>query len=201
MSAGEMEIPYVVEPRPDTGLNNGKIGIWLFLASEVMLFGALFASYIMLRVGNPAWPKGTTYLNVPLATLNTIILISSSITMVLAWASLVRRDFGKYRLFMGITILCGFGFLVVKYFEYTAKFHHGYFPATNTFLGIYFTLTGLHMLHVIGGMAVNAYFWGPGTSLWKTDPVHFTNRVENAGLFWHLVDLVWIFLFPVLYLL
>ena len=200
MSAA-MEIPYVVEPRPDTGLNNGKIGIWLFLASEVMLFGSLFASYIMLRVGNPAWPKGTTYLNVPLATLNTVILISSSITMVLAWASLVRRDFGKFRLFMGITILCGFGFLVVKYFEYSAKFHHGYLPSTNTFLGIYFTLTGLHMLHVIGGMAVNAWFFGPGASLWKTDPVHFTNRVENAGLFWHLVDLVWIFLFPVLYLL
>jgi cytochrome c oxidase subunit III len=201
MSAGAMEIPYVVEPRPDTGLNNGKIGIWLFLASEVMLFGALFASYIMLRVGNPAWPKGTQYLNVPLATLNTVILISSSITMVLAWASLVRGNFGKYRMFMGITILCGLGFLIVKYFEYTAKFAHGYFPATNTFLGIYFTMTGLHMLHVIGGMAVNAWFWGPGTSLWKTDPVHFTNRVENSGLFWHLVDLVWIFLFPVLYLL
>jgi cytochrome c oxidase subunit 3 len=113
----------------------------------------------------------------------------------------VRGNFGKYRMFMGITILCGLGFLVVKYFEYTAKFHHGYFPATNTFLGIYFTMTGLHMLHVVGGMAVNAWFWGPGTSLWKTDPVHFTNRVENSGLFWHLVDLVWIFLFPVLYLL
>src|SRR5580765_7222956 len=107
-----MEIPYTVELRRDTGLNNGKIGIWLFLASEVMLFGSLFASYIMLRVGNPAWPKGSHYLNVPLATLNTVILISSSITMVLAWASLVRRDFGKFRLFMGITILCGFGFLI-----------------------------------------------------------------------------------------
>jgi cytochrome c oxidase subunit 3 len=201
MSAHAMEIPYTVEPRPDTGLTNGKIGIWLFLASEVMLFGALFASYIMLRVGNPAWPKGTTYLNVPLATLNTVILISSSITMVLAWASLVKNDFGKYRLFMGITILCGFGFLGVKYVEYTTKFHHGYFPRTNTFLGIYFTLTGLHMLHVIGGMAVNTYFWGPGAALWKTNRTHFTNRVENAGLFWHLVDLVWIFLFPVLYLL
>lgn len=200
-AAAEMEIPYTVEARPDTGLNNGKIGIWLFLASEVMLFGALFASYIMLRVGNPAWPKGTQYLSVPLATLNTVILITSSITMVLAWASLVRRDFGKYKLYMGITILCGLGFLIVKYFEYSAKFHHGYLPSTNTFLGIYFTLTGLHMLHVIGGMAVNAWFWGPGTSLWKTDPVHFTNRVENSGLFWHLVDLVWIFLFPVLYLL
>ena len=196
-----MEIPYTVEARPDTGLTNGKLGIWLFLASEVMLFGALFASYVMLRVGNEHWPAGATYLNIPLATLNTVILISSSVTMVLAWASLARNDFKKFRVFMAITILCGFGFLTVKYFEYSAKFHHELYPSTNTFLAIYFTLTGLHMLHVIGGMAVNSYLWGPGSALWKTDPVHFTNRVENSGLFWHLVDLVWIFLFPILYLL
>ena len=196
-----MEIPYTVEARPDTGLTNGKLGIWLFLASEVMLFGALFASYVMLRVGNEHWPAGATYLNIPLATLNTVILISSSVTMVLAWASIAKHDFKKFRLFMGITILCGFGFLTVKYFEYSAKFHHELFPSTNTVLAIYFTLTGLHGLHVIGGMAVNSYLWGPGSALWKTDPVHFTNRVENSGLFWHLVDLVWIFLFPILYLL
>lgn len=196
-----MEIPYTVAPRSDTGLNNGKIAIWLFLASEVMLFGALFASYIMLRVGAEEWPHGSHYLNIPLAATNTVVLITSSITMVLAWASLVRKNFARFRLFQAITILCGFGFLGIKYVEYTTKFHHGYFPSTNTFLGIYFTLTGLHGLHVIGGMAVNAYLWGPGSKLWKTDPVHFTNRVENAGLFWHLVDLVWIFLFPVLYLL
>jgi cytochrome c oxidase subunit III len=196
-----MEIPYTVEARPDTGLTNGKLGIWLFLASEVMLFGALFASYVMLRVGSENWPPGSTYLNIPLATLNTVILISSSVTMVLAWASIAKHDFKKFRLFMGITILCGFGFLIVKYFEYSAKFHHELYPSTNTFLAIYFTLTGLHGLHVIGGMAVNSYLWGPGSALYKTDPVHFMNRVENSGLFWHLVDLVWIFLFPILYLL
>ena len=196
-----MEIPYTVEVRLDTGLSNGKLGIWLFLASEVMLFGALFASYVMLRVGAHEWPAGATYLNIPLATLNTVILISSSVTMVLAWASIAKHDFKRFRLFMGITILCGFGFLIVKYFEYSAKFHHELYPSTNTFLAIYFTLTGLHGLHVIGGMAVNSYLWGPGSALYKTDPVHFMNRVENSGLFWHLVDLVWIFLFPILYLL
>jgi cytochrome c oxidase subunit 3 len=197
----EMEIPYTVHARPDTGLTNGKIGIWLFLASEVMLFGALFATYIILRVGAPEWPHGSSILNVPLATFNTIVLISSSVTMVMAWASLMRKQFGKYRMFMGATVLLGGVFLVVKYFEYSAKFHHHLFPSTNTFLAIYFTLTGLHMLHVIGGMVVNAYFWGPGAKLWKTDPVHFAQRVEHSGLFWHFVDLVWIFLFPVLYLL
>jgi len=193
-------IPYTVEIRPDTGLNNVKIGIWLFLASEVMLFGALFAGYILLRVGATEWPHGADLLNVPMATANTIVLISSSVTMVMAWASLMRRQLGRYRLFMGATVLFGLVFLVIKFFEYSAKLHHGLLPGTNTFLAIYFTLTGLHGLHVIGGMVVNAYLLGPGSKMWHTNPQQFTNRVEAAGLFWHFVDLVWIFLFPVLYL-
>ena len=196
-----MEIPYTVEVRRDTGLTNGKIGIWLFLASEVMLFGALFASYILMRVGSTSWPRGDTVLNVPLATVNTIVLIASSVTMVMAWASLMRRRFGTFRIYMGATILCGLAFLVIKFFEYSAHFHEGKLPSSDQFHAIYFTLTGLHGLHVMGGMVVNAYFWGPGAKLWKTNPVWFTNRVENAGLFWHFVDLVWIFLFPTLYLL
>ena len=196
-----MEIPYTVSIRQDTGLSSGKIGIWLFLASEVMLFGALFASYILLRTGASEWPRGASILNVPMATFNTVVLISSSVTMVMAWASLMRNRFAAYRGYMGATVLLGGVFLVVKYFEYSAKFHHELYPKTNTFLAIYFTLTGLHMLHVLGGMAVNAWLWGPGARLWKTNPQWFTNRVENSGLFWHFVDLVWIFLFPVLYLL
>jgi heme/copper-type cytochrome/quinol oxidase subunit 3 len=196
-----MEIPYTVETRPDTGLSNGKLGVWLFLASEVMLFSALFSSYILLRVGSTEWPHGSEELSVPLAFFNTVVLITSSVTMVMAWASLMRNQFGRFRMYMGGTVLLGGVFLVVKYFEYSHKFHDGLFPSTNNFLAIYFTLTGLHMLHVIGGMAVNAYFWGPGAKLWKKNPTWFTNRVENSGLFWHFVDLVWIFLFPTLYLL
>lgn len=197
-----MEIPYNVEARPDTGLYNAKLGIWLFLASEVMLFGALFSSYILLRTGAPSWPQGRELgLNVPLATLNTMILIASSVTVVLSWAALRLGDFKKFRLHMGLTLLCGLGFLVIKYIEYSAKFHHGDFPSTNMFFAIYFTLTGLHGLHVVGGMVVNAYFWGPGAKMWKTEPQRFTNRIEVAGLYWHFVDLVWIFLFPTLYLL
>ncbi len=196
-----MQIPYTVKIRPDTGLNNAKLGIWLFLASEVMLFGALFASYILLRTGASVWPTGRTILSVPMATLNTVVLIASSVTMVMAWASLARNQFPRFKIWMGLTILLGLVFLVVKYFEYSGKFHHGLFPSTNTFLAIYFTLTGLHGLHVIAGMVVNAYLWGPGSGLWKKDPEHFTNRVEQSGLFWHFVDLMWIFLFPILYLL
>jgi heme/copper-type cytochrome/quinol oxidase subunit 3 len=198
-----MEIPYTVEERPDTGLINSKLGIWLFLASEVMLFGGLFSAYVFLRLGAPdgAFHEWGQDLNVPLATLNTLILISSSVTMVMSWASLKMNDFKKFKMYMGITLLCSVGFLVIKYIEYTSKFHHGIFPSTNTFMAIYFTLTGLHGLHIIGGMIVNGFLMGPGSKMWKTEPEHFTNRIEIAGLYWHFVDLVWIFLFPVLYLL
>jgi len=178
-----MEIPYTVQPREDTGLFNAKVGIWLFLASEVMLFGALFSAYILLRVGSTNWLYGEAKdLNVWLGTANTGVLI-------------------KFKAYMGATILLGLVFMVIKAFEYTAKFHHGHLPGTHTFYAIYFTLTGLHAVHVFGGMVVNSFFWGPGSKLWKSDPVRFTNRVEIGGLFWHFVDLVWIFLFPVLYLL
>jgi heme/copper-type cytochrome/quinol oxidase subunit 3 len=91
--------------------------------------------------------------------------------------------------------------MVIKGFEYAAKFEHHTYPSTSTFFAIYFTLTGLHGLHVLGGMVVNGYFWGPGAKLWRTQPERFAHRIEVAGLYWHFVDLVWIFLFPVLYLL
>ena len=196
-----MDIPYTVKNRPDTGLYNGKLGVWLFLASEVMLFGGLFSAYIFLRTGVDSWPLGTEYLDVPLATLNTLFLITSSVTMVMSWASLKLNDFKKFKLYSGVTLFLALAFLVVKYFEYTHKFHVGYLPSTNNFLGIYFTMTGLHVLHIIGGMIVIFYYWMPGAKMWEVDPERFTNRIEIVGLYWHFVDLVWIFLFPVLYLL
>jgi cytochrome c oxidase subunit 3 len=273
-----MDIPYTVAPRQDTGLYNAKVGIWLFLASEVMLFGALFSAYILLRVGadDVAWPH--RLLNVPLGTLNTLVLITSSITVVMAWTKLKLNDFSGYKKFQTVTILCALCFLVIKSFEYRDKFMHyeviktngeivdghlkektkdfvvleghvvpkvpmgeraiatgavirnekggadpahehhaehteikiptaeikkmeNYGPWHNTYMAIYFTLTGLHALHVIGGALVIAFIWGPGAGMWKTEPERYTNRVEVSGLFWHFVDLVWIFLFPVLYLL
>lgn len=196
-----MEIPYTVSARPDTGLYNAKLGIWLFLASEVMLFGALFSSYILLRIGAEEWPTGSDILSVPIATVNTLILIASSVTMVMSWASLKMKDIGKYKIYMGLTILLAVAFLVIKAFEYNAKFSHHLYPETSTFLAIYFTITGLHGLHILGGIIVNGYLLGPGIKMWQTNPEQFTNRIEIAGLYWHFVDLVWIFLFPVLYLL
>jgi cytochrome c oxidase subunit III len=194
-----VNIPYTVEERPDTGLTNGKLGIWLFLASEVMLFGALFSTYIILRTGATEWPHGE--LSVGLGAVNTIILITSSVTMVLAWASLKVNNWGRHRLYLIGTFLLAGVFLVNKYFEYADHFARGEMPSHSTFLAIYYTLTGLHGLHILGGMVVMAYFAGPGAGLWKKNPEQFTNRIEYTGLYWHFVDLVWIFLFPVLYLL
>ena len=197
-----MQIPYNEELRPDTGLYNAKLGIWIFLASEVMLFGGLFSAYIMLRVGAPVWPPlGTALLNIPMASFITVVLITSSITMVMAWASLKMNNFGKFKMYMGLTLLFSAMFLVVKYFEYSAKLSHGFTPAHDTSLAIYYTMTGLHVLHIIGGMIVNGYLWMPGSKMWESNPERFTNRIEIAGLYWHFVDLVWIFLFPSLYLL
>jgi cytochrome c oxidase subunit 3 len=194
-----MNIPYTVEERPDTGLTNGKLGIWLFLASEVMLFGALFSTYIILRMGATEWPHGE--LNVVLGAINTVILISSSVTMVMSWASLKMNEFAKSKMYLIATFVLSAVFLVNKYFEYMNHFAKGEGPSHSTFLAIYFTLTGLHGLHILGGMVVMAYFIGPGAGLWKRNPEQFTNRIEITGLYWHFVDLVWIFLFPVLYLL
>ena len=194
-------LPYTTEIRPDTGLTNPRLGMWLFLASEVMLFASLFSSYALLRSGAPTWPDQSAVLSVPLATLNTMILITSSVTMVLSWAAAKAGRFDRYRVHMGLTLALGATFLVVKAFEYSDKFAHGLVPATDNFLGLYFAMTGLHALHVLAGMLVNGYLLWPGARMWFTEPERFTNRVEVAGLYWHFVDVVWIFLFPVLYLL
>jgi cytochrome c oxidase subunit 3 len=199
--AHDIEIPYTVHARPDTGLYNGKLGIWLFLASEVMLFGALFSTLVLLRTSAPVWPHGWEILNVPLATLNTFVLIFSSVTVVLAWANLRLGELKKAKLFLLLTLLCGFGFMIIKTIEYTTKFSHHQYPGTNNFFATYYVMTGLHGLHVLGGMVVFAYLLLTADKWYASKREQFTNRVEVTGLYWHFVDLVWIFLFPILYLL
>jgi heme/copper-type cytochrome/quinol oxidase subunit 3 len=175
------------------------MGTWLFLASEVMLFGALFSTYVILRTGNPDWVQHP--MNVPLATLNTMILISSSVTVIMSWVSLRLKNFARFRMYLAATLLLAGGFMVVKAIEYNQEFSQGLFPWSDNYMGIYFTLTGLHGLHVLGGMVVFGYLLGPGVKMWKTAPEQYINRIECVGLYWHFVDLVWIFLFPSLYLL
>lgn len=390
-----MEIPYTVRPRPDTGLANPKLGIWLFLASEVMLFGGLFAGYIFMRLGAEPWMWPQGWLNVPVGTFNTFILIASSVTVILSWESLKMRKYKAYKMWLAATWICGLAFLTVKLaYEWPTKFHHfgayiqphalhkyetylgnedvvkdgvavkdakgtdmlgrrsrgksdrrfiggivaeeievdgktlpdpqalksanvpyvtaaqldavlaigsqeqdpakkakalkirekalasivvrdfdiaalnapgrtaetktrilqrmntihvhsvdadnakpydpendnahfiprgqvtvnhlvldkrdliaghgSFVPKLNTYLACYFMITGLHGLHVLAGCIVFIYFWlniKGGSLLFHTNPQQLCNRIEVSGLFWHLVDLIWIFVFPIFYLL
>jgi cytochrome c oxidase subunit 3 len=288
-----MEIPYTITARPDTGLWNGKLGIWLFLASEVMLFGALFTAYLFVRLGaeDGTWPNHVQ--NIWLGLTNTIVLIISSITMVYAWVALKERKFNHYRWALVATIGCGLLFLCIKGKEYHDKYvHWGFFikedampkyqaglekmnayfsavpsqhayevrghmhdqsggsfvfvpdknpqylvnlakepnpgpagqaepvsdeatfsvakadvqrfgrllPAYGTYYAMYFTVTGLHAMHIIGGLVVMLYFLFPGSAMYRRNPEQLSNRIEVTGIFWHFVDLVWITVFPILYL-
>jgi cytochrome c oxidase subunit 3 len=201
MSQESEFIPYIIEPREDTGLYNAKFGIWLFLASEIMLFGALFSAYILLRVGSFSWPVQSELLNVKIGAINSVILLTSSILFIYAWAALKAEDIVKYKKMMYGVIFCSFLFLSLKGVEYYQHFSHHEYPKTSVFLALYFLMTGLHALHIIGGIVVNIYYAGPGMYLRDRSKQWFINRVEVAGLYWHFVDLVWIFLFSTLYLL
>lgn len=194
-----MQIPYTVETRPDTGLHNSKLGIWLFLASEVMLFAGLFSTYILLRTGSANWPEHA--LPVTMATFNTALLITSSMTMVMAWAALKNHHWQAHRRYLALTLALGTAFLLIKFMEYREHIAAGELPSHDTFFAIYFTLTGVHALHVAGGLVAMAYFLGPGSKLWAVNTDQFANRIEATGLYWHFVDLIWILLFPMLYLL
>ena len=194
-------VPYKVEPREETGLYNAKFGIWLFLASEIMLFGSLFSSYVLLRVGSFSWPVQSDLLNVPIGAINSVILLSSSIFYIRAYAALKEDNIPKFKKFMWLVISFALIFLCLKGVEYYQHFIHHEFPKTSVFIALYFLLTGLHALHIIGGIGVNIYYAGPGLYLREENKQWFINRVEVAGLYWHFVDLVWIFLFTTLYLL
>src|SRR5262249_1801310 len=132
--------------------------------------------------------------------INTVLLITSSMTMVMAWLALKMNDFARFRRFIGITILLGVGFLLIKSFEYYDKIHHHHLPKTSVFYAIYFLLTGVHVVHLFGGIVVCSWHGAFGKKLWDHEPERFTNRIEVTGLYWHFVDLVWIVLFPTLYL-
>ena len=180
----------------NTDVPSPKLGVWLFLASEIMSFTGLFAAYLVLRLSNPAWPGSDGHLSVGVGTFNTFLLICSSMTIVMSHAAAQEGCQGPAKAWLLATIVLGLAFLGIKGTEYAAKFHHEIFPKTNIFWSCYFTLTGLHGLHVLGGVITNLWV----LSFKKFDRSN-THYLELAGLYWHFVDIVWIFLFPLLYLL
>jgi len=196
-----MEIPYTATVRPDTGVTNQKLGLWLFLASEVMLFGSLFSAYALLRSGAMSWPDQSSIVNVRLASINTVVLITSSVVILRAAASMRVGSVAAFRRLMLTAALLGIVFLAIKSIEYRGELVEGLRPSTSNFLGLYFVMTFLHALHVGGGVLVALFLCGPGVAMARTNPPRFAGRVEAAALYWNFIDIIWILMFVVLYLL
>lgn len=182
-----------------TGIPSGKLGMWVFLASEIMLFGAFISSYVVLRMGSPLFGvPPEEILGRGLATVNTFVLITSSVTMVMALASIQQNNTKGFLGYLGVTSLLGLAFLGIKAYEYWHKIHEGLTISSSLFGSFYFTLTGLHALHLVGGLIFNTYIFINGMRGRYSSGNHA--RVEYAGLYWHFVDLIWVILFPVFYL-
>ncbi|MBI1870720.1 MAG: heme-copper oxidase subunit III [Chlamydiae bacterium] len=182
------------------GIDNAKLATWLFLCSEIMFFAGLIGSYIVLRLGALHWPQPGKILNIPLTGFNTFVLICSSVTMVKAfyWCEMGNQKKLKQHIFS--TFLFGVLFLSIQAFEYHKLYvHHGLHPEGNLYGTCFYILTGFHGCHVLGG--VIAMF----VLLIKSLLGHFTKEhhapVELVGLYWHFVDLVWIILFTIVYLI
>jgi len=189
-----------------------KLGMWVFLLTEILMFGGLFCAYVIFRAWYPEmFINAHKMLNVNMGALNTVVLITSSLTMALAIHSIQT---GKKKLttnYLIATVLLAGVFLVVKYFEYSHKIHLGQLPGEfysyggvdannpHIFFSLYFMMTGLHGIHVVGGIIMIVWL------IIQTNKGRFSaeyySPVENVRLFWHLVDLIWIFLFPLFYLI
>ena len=193
--------------RDDTA---SKMGIWLFIFTELLLFGGLFVVYSVYRYLHPqAFHLAARELDVAVGTLNTVILLTSSMTIAMSTTAIQKKDKRTTLLLIGVTLVLALAFLVNKYFEWGGKISHGLYPGSSLldqlgqgdtlFFGLYFFMTGLHALHIIVGMVVLGFMF----VFVRKDKITFDNfqLLENGGLYWHLVDVIWIFLFPLFYLI
>jgi len=187
-----------------------KMGMWLFLFTEVLLFGGLFVLYSVTLQRHPAeFHEAGKMLDLTLGTVNTIVLITSSLFAALSVTALQKGEKGKAKVLLLLTMVLAVVFLVNKYFEWSVKFHHGIYPGSPhllemepgmaAFFNLYYLMTGLHGLHIIIGMgALSWVYYLIHTG--RCTPDYFV-ALENGGLYWHLVDLIWIYLFPLFYLI
>ena len=191
---------------------SAKLGMWIFLLTEILLFGGLFVAYGIFRAWNPdMFYNAHKFLDVGLGTLNTVVLITSSLTMALSIRSMQLNNKRQTIIFLILTLLFALAFLVVKYFEYSHKIELGQLPGKfytfegiigsnpHIFFSIYFAMTGLHGIHVIVGMIAIA--WILKRTMKNDFSADYYTPIEMTGLYWHLVDMIWIFLFPLLYLI
>lgn len=191
--------------------DTAKQGVWLFLCTEILMFGGLFVAYAIYHHIYPHLFKvGSTFTDWRLGAANTVVLLTSSLTMALGIYYIQKNQRSKSLLMLGITVLCGFTFMAIKYVEYSHKIHLGFLPGSwfhgdlhgvsnlPLYFSFYYMMTGLHGIHVLVGMGLITWVI-IRMSRGEFGPHHYT-AVEGVGLFWHLVDLVWIYLFPLLYL-
>ncbi len=182
-----------------SGISNGKLAMWLFLCSEVMFFTGLIGAYIVLRMATPDWPIPSTVLNIPLTAFNTFLLICSSVTMVKAFAAATEGNQAGIKKFLFFTFLIGSLFLSIQAFEYRKLIHEGFVINGGIFPSCFFTMTGFHGAHVAGGVITIFILWIK--SLRGKYSADNYASIEYVGLYWHFVDLVWILLFTIVYLI
>jgi heme/copper-type cytochrome/quinol oxidase subunit 3 len=184
----------IATTRAGTGISTGKLGVWWVIASEIVIFGGLLGSYIMHRVGHPEWARQAVHTNTLAGAVNTFVLLTSSLFAVLAHNAAERKNGKRAANFLLLTSAGGLLFLVIKAFEWTNEIRHGFTITSNTFWSFYYTAAGLHAFHIIAGVIIMLIVASDAKDNKELQ------RVENIGLYWHFVDIVWIFLFPLLYI-
>ena len=184
----------IATTRSAAGLPTGRLAVWWVIASEVVIFGGLLASYIMHRLAHDAWAAQAAHTNMWIGAFNTWVLLSSSLAAVLGHKAAVEGDGPKAARMLYLTMLGGATFIVVKAFEWTNEITHGFTITSSTFWSFYYTAAGLHALHVIAGVVIMGIVAADAR---RNLELH---RVELIGIYWHFVDIVWIFLFPLLYI-
>lgn len=208
---GPIGPPHVHHMDSVTAYESAKFGMWLFLATEILLFGGLFCAFALYRwTYLEEFHQASHHLNKVMGAVNTVVLLISSFFAAAAVERAQRGDNKKVTTYIILTLICACGFLVIKYIEWSAKYEHGLFPFTanwnspefnasyKSFFGLYYCMTGLHALHVLIGMAL--LIWVLTKSVKNRFSPDYYTPVEIGALYWHLVDLIWIYLFPLLYL-
>lgn len=172
----------------------GRLAVWWIIASEIVIFGGLLGAYIMQRLAHTAWADQASHTNTWAGAFNTLVLLTSSLSAVLAHQAAEHGDGRKAARLLRFTCLGGLMFLIVKGFEWTHEIQLGYTITSNLFWSFYYTAAGLHAAHVVAGMIIMLIV---ARTAARNEELH---RVENIGIYWHFVDMVWIFLFPLLYI-
>jgi heme/copper-type cytochrome/quinol oxidase subunit 3 len=184
----------IATTRSAAGMPTGRLAVWWLIASEIVIFGGLLASYVMFRLAHDAFAEQAAHTNTWIGAFNTLVLLTSSLSAVLAHKAAEAGNGPRAARLMWATILGGFVFLVVKGFEWTSEIQAGYTISSNTFWSFYYTAAGIHASHVLAGAIIMMFVARDAA---QNRELH---RIELAGIYWHFVDVIWIFLFPLLYI-